>query len=438
MKKAIAAAGFFLSCGAAAAPGVPAQEGPQRWNLHGQATTVTQYHGSFHSPYAGGNSLQSGEELRTSYTSTLFLGLRAWKDVELYINPELQGGEGFSGVTGIAGFTNGEITRVSESKPQVSLARLFLRKTWDLGDDRVFIRDYANQLAGNYSGRRLTVTLGKFAATDIYDYNIYSHDPRTQFLNWAAMNSGAWDYPADTRGYSWGASLEYTWDSWTARLGSFMVPTGPNGAYFDQDVASARGDVAEVEHRHQFWGRDGAVHLLFFMNHARMGSYRDSLALSPQNPNLADTRQAGRIKYGWAINGEQAITRDIGLFFRMSWNDGATETWHFTEIDRGLALGVSVGGRRWQRSWDRLGLAFVMNGLSPDHRDFLAAGGQGFVVGDGRLNYGLEKILEGYYSLALFNRLSSVTFDFQQVWNPAYNQDRGPVSIFGLRLHLAL
>lgn len=406
----------------------------ETWSLHGQATTVTQGHGAFPSPYAGPNSLESRKEIRTSFTATLFLGRRLWEGGEFYVNPEAASGQGISRVLGLAGAANGEIYRVDSPELKVAVARVFLRQTWDLDGTAEAVARDANQLAGRWSARRVVLTLGRFSASDVFDQNAYAHDPRSQFLNWALMDTASWDYPADTRGYTWGAALELVWDTWALRAGSFLEPKVANGLLFDHHVARAHGDVIEVEHTHEIGGRAGRVRLMGYANHAGMGDYRESLALAPAAPDVTATRREGRIKYGWGLSAEQALTADLGAFLRAGWNDGRTETWAFTEVDRTAAGGLSLAGPRWGRPEDRLGLAAVVNGLSPDHRAYLAAGGEGFILGDGRLNAGQERIVEAYYAFEAA-RGFTVSLDAERVQNPAFNRDRGPLSIFALRLH---
>lgn len=408
---------------------------PETWSFHGQATTITQGHGAFDSPYEGTNSFQSRKEVRNSITSTLFLGRRLWEGAELYVNPELAGGQGDSHVLGLAAAPNGEIYRVDSSELKVSLARLFLRQTWSFGGGAEAVAGDQNQLAGSRDRRRLVLTAGKLALGDIFDVNAYAHDPRSQFLNWALMDTAAWDYPADTRGYSWGAAFELYWDAWALRAGSFMVPTRANGLSFDHQVDRAHGDVVEVEHDHELGGQVGHVRILGYANHADMGSYAESLQQSPLAPDVTATRQPGRVKYGWGLSADQALTGDLGAFLRAGWNDGHTETWVFTEVDRALAAGLSLAGSAWARSQDRLALSLAVNGLSPDHRDYLAAGGLGFMLGDGRLNYGQERLIETYYAIGL-GRFLTATLDAQRIWNPGYNRDRGPVDLYALRLHV--
>lgn len=414
-------------------PAARAQDA-ESWSLHGQATTVTQGHGAFPSPYAGPDSLESRKEIRTSFTTTLFLGRRLWEGGELYVDPEAAAGQGDSHVLGLAGAPNGEIYRVDSSALKVSLARVFLRQTWNLGGGAEAVAPDQNQLGGTRRTRRVVLTLGRFSAGDVFDQNAYAHDPRSQFLNWALMDTATWDYPADTHGYTWGAAVEVYWEAWALRAGSFLEPKEANGLLFDHHVARAHGDVVEVEHAHELGGLAGRIRLMGYANHARMGDYRESLEASPSAPDITLTRREGRLKYGWGLSAEQALTADLGTFLRAGWNDGRTETWAFTEVDRTGAAGISLAGTAWERPGDRLGVAALVNALSPEHRAYLAAGGLGFILGDGRLDAGQERILEAYYALAAAPGLT-VSLDAQRVENPAYNRDRGPVSIFALRVH---
>lgn len=409
-------------------------EEPETWSIHGQGTTITQGHGAFSSPYAGDNSLEARKEVRNSFTATLYLGRRLWEGAELYVNPELIAGQGVSSVLGLGAAPNGEIFRVDSPELKLALSRLFLRQGWNLGGSTESVAADQNQLAGSHARRRVVMTVGKLALGDIFDANVYAHDPRTQFLNWALMDTSSWDYPADTRGYSWGLALELYWDDWAFRAGSFMVPTRANGMSFDSQVSRAHGDVIEVEHDHEIGGRAGHVRVLGYANHAQMGRYRQVLETSPGPPDVTQSDQPGRVKYGWGLSADQAVTEDLGVFVRAGWNDGRTETWAFTEVDRTLAAGLSLAGSRWSRVQDRLGVALAINGLAQDHRDYLAAGGLGFMLGDGRLNAGQERLLETYYALSL-GRFLTATLDAQRIWNPGYNRDRGPVTLYALRIH---
>jgi high affinity Mn2+ porin len=406
------------------------------WSLHAQTTYQLQTHGSFESPYEGTNSFQDRSETRGSFTATVFLGRRLWTGGEAYVNVEALAGQGLSRVLGLAAPPNGETYRVDSTELKANLARLFLRQTFALGDKIEAREDEENHLAGRVPSRRFAVTLGKVSGTDVFDDNAYAHDPRTQFNNWSLWANGAWDYPADTRGYTWGVALELAFDEWAFRLGSFLEPREANGLEFDHDVARAHGDVVEIAHRHALSGRSGAVRLLAFWNHARMGVYRDAIALSPVAPDVTATRAPGRSKYGFGLNLEQEVVPGLGAFLRAGWNDGRTEAWAFTEIQRTLAFGASLDGRSWKRPGDLFGAGFVLNGTGADHRDYLAAGGLGFMLGDGRLRAGNESVFEFFYRAAL-GRFVALSVDLQRFANLAFNADRGPVTIYGFRLHAA-
>ncbi|HEX7616946.1 MAG TPA: carbohydrate porin [Thermoanaerobaculia bacterium] len=421
----------------AAPPSVAAADAavPERdWSLHGQLTWQLQGHGSFDSPYEGPNSFQNRKETRGSFTSTLFLGRRLWTGGEAYVNAELIAGQGLSRVLGLAAPPNGETYRVDSVQLKPNLARLFLRQTIALGGDEEPQDDEENQIQGRRAARRIVVTAGKFSGTDVFDANSYSHDPRTQFNNWSLWANAAWDYPADTRGYTWGVALELYRDAWAVRLGSFMEPREANGLEFDHDVSRAHGDVLEIEHRHALSGRPGAVRVLAYWNHASMGVYRQALNLAPGAPDITATRTPGRSKYGLGLNLEQEIASGIGAFLRAGWNDGKTESWAFTEIERTLALGATVRGDPWKRPRDLFGVAVALNGINGDHRDYLAAGGLGFMLGDGSLHASTEEVLDAFYRVSLAS-YAAVTLEFEHYTNPAFNQDRGPLTVYGLRVH---
>jgi high affinity Mn2+ porin len=409
------------------------QPSADRWSIHFQATSIGQHHGSFRSLYEGSNSLPAHPESRVSLTATAFLAYRLNSWTELVVNPEIAGGEGFGQVTGIAGFTNGEIPRVAQATPSLYLARAYVRNTWALGPEMQEVEDGPNQLAGSVPVCRFTLVTGKFAITDYFDNNSYSHDPRRQFMNWSLMSNGAWDYPADTRGYTIGTMQELTLRNWSLRAATVMEPTEANGATFDTRVAKNRGEVVEWENRYRPLGHSGALRILGFLNRERAGTFRNAI-LPDGATDLAATRRPGTKKYGFGVNAEQEMTTNIGAFARYGWSDGKTESWAFTQIDRSLSGGISIQGRLWKRSTDSVGLAAVRNYLSGDDRRFLAAGGIGFIIGDGRLNYGPESIAEAYYAWHA-TRGWTLTLDYQHVADPAYNRDRGPVSVASLRLH---
>jgi high affinity Mn2+ porin len=405
----------------------------ERWSIHFQATSIGQHHGSFHSLYEGPNSLPPHPESRVSLTATVFLAYRVNSWTELVFDPEIAGGKGFGQVTGIAGFTNGEIPRVATPTPTLYVARGFMRNTWAIGPETQAIEADQNQLAGAQPVRRFTLITGKFALTDYFDDNKYSHDPRTQFMNWALMYNGAWDYPADVRGYTVGAMQELTMRSWSLRVASALEPTEANGPTLDTRIAKNRGEVAEWEQRYSPKHRPGVLRLLGYLNRERAGTFREAPLVSGV-ADLGPTRRPGTEKYGFGVNLEQEIAPDIGAFARYGWSDGKTEAWAFTQIDRSLSGGISIDGKLWKRKSDRIGIAAVRNYLSGDQRSFLAQGGLGFIIGDGRLNYAPESIAESYYAWQVI-RDWTLTLDYQRIVNPAYNRDRGPLSVATLRVH---
>jgi high affinity Mn2+ porin len=406
----------------------------RNWSLHFQATSIGQQHGWFWSLYEGENSLPSNPEHRVSVTGTVFLSERLNRHWDFVIDPEIAGGRGFGAVTGIAGFPNGEIPRVASATPTLYLARGYVRYTVGIGGEVEHLESAPNQAPGIVPVSRFSWITGKFAITDFFDNNSYSHDPRTQFMNWSLMYNGAWDYPADVRGYTIGTFQELEMRNWAFRAATVMEPTEANGPTLDTRVGRNRGLALEFERRNTIAGRHGALRVLAFENKEHAGTYREALHLSPVAPTLGATRRDGVAKYGFGLNVEQALSQDVGVFGRYGWNDGKTETWAFTEIDRSLSGGLAFKGARWGRRNDTVGLAAVRNYLSGDHRAFLAASGYGFIIGDGRLNYRPEQIVECYYAVPL-KAGWTITGDFQRITNPAYNRDRGPVSVQTIRLH---
>jgi len=406
------------------------------WSLHGQLTAIVQGYPTFRSPYEGANSLAGSGQVRETVTATAFLGARLWPGAALYVNPEIAQGFGLSTTLGVAGFPNGEATKVGSAPPKIYLARLFLREVIGFGGGTEDLEAAPNQLAERVDVSRLTLTLGGVAASDFFDGNTYAHDPRTGFMNWALWESGAWDYPADARGYTYGAAADLHGAAWSLRGGFFLMPTEPNGPNLNLDFVHQFGTLVEGEQRFTLGQRPGAVRALAYLNQAKMGSYFESVALSPVDPSLTATQTKLRHKYGFATSVEQEITEALGAFARLSWNNGTTESFAFTEIDLSAAVGFVLQGSRWGRPDDAMGLAAVVNGLSQQHRRYLAAGGLGIILGDGRLHAGPETIVEFYYSLQL-SRPLALTLDEQLVVNPADNRDRGSVSISALRLHLA-
>ena len=409
----------------------------ENWNAKFQATYVYQSKRILPAGYSGQNSLRTAQERSYSFTSTAALGYRPWSNGEVYFNPEVALGVPLSGLTGLGGFSNGEIARVSGPSPTLYRARLFARQTIGLGAGRESVEGDANQLAGSMDKRRVVLTVGNLSVIDIFDDNAYSHDPRTQFMNWSIMTPGAYDYAADARGYSAGIAIEYFHDEWAVRAGRFAQPREPNQLPLEYRLTRHYGDQIEIEHAHKVYEQPGKIRLLAYRNRALMSRYED--ALDPANqtgpvPSLADVRSRDRTKRGFGINLEQAIGPDLGAFLRSMWSDGRTETYAFTEIDRSFSSGMILRGNRWRRALDSVGLALSRNGLSAQHRNYLARGGLGFFIGDGRLDYRAEQIFETFYSYGI-NKTNQVSIDYQRIANPAYNADRGPVTIVSLRLH---
>jgi hypothetical protein len=410
--------------------------GEEAYGAKFQATYVWQRKYPFGAAYTGTNSLIPETEKSYSFTATAALGARTWKGGEVYFDPEVAQGVPLSHLAGLGGFTNGEIARTTGPTATVYVARAFLRQTWDLGGDREAVEAAANQLGGSVDSRRLVLTAGKLSLLDLFDENAYSHDPRTQFLNWSLMTHGAWDFAADARGYSWGVALEYFDGPWALRGARFVMPKESNALALNPHIFASFGDQIELEHAHTLGGEAGKLRLLAYRNQADMGGYRDSTAdaaAAGATPDLATSRKK-RVKYGFGIDLEQSLSSSVGVFARASWNNGEAEEFAFTEIDRSISAGFLIKGTAWSRRSDSLGVALVRNGISGPHRDYLAAGGLGFFIGDGRLSYRTENIFEAFYSLGVVNEVW-VSADFQRIFDPAYNSDRGPVSVASARLH---
>ena len=434
---ALAARGVFFVCLLASQTIAAAELPPEEvWGAKFQATYIWQHKRPFDARYTGANSLTPAREQSHSFTATAFLGMRPWRGGELYFNPEIAAGVPLSALTGLGGFSNGEITRSSGPNPKLYRARLFLRQTWGFGGGKEAIDSDQNQLAGNVDRRRLVLTAGNLAILDLFDDNIYAHDPRVNFLNWGLMTHAAYDYAADSRGYSRGMALEYYHDEWALRAGRFIQPRLPNQLALNPHIFTIYGDQVEIEHGHTIAGQPGKLRFLAFSNRANMVSFADALRLGVDITDpLAESVRRVQNKRGFGINVEQALSPSFGVFARAAIADGRTETYAFTEADRSLAVGAVVKGSAWTRPQDTIGFALLRNGLSSDRRNFLSNGHLSFFIGDGGLTYGPEQIIETFYSLGAMKG-TWATFDYQRIRNPAYNADRaGPVEIWSLRLH---
>jgi high affinity Mn2+ porin len=406
------------------------------WNVHAQTTILPQGYPSFRSPYEGINSLPGRGQIQTTWTTTAFLGVRLWNGGEFYFNPELAQGFGVNGTVGLDAFPNGEAQKAGAEYPRIRPQRYYLKQTFGLGGEQEEVADGANQLSGKRDIDRITLIVGRFAVGDFFDGNAYAKDPRADFMNWAMWSSAAYDFPADLPGYTRGAVVELNRKDWAVRAGYFQVPNAPNT---DVLVFKTGGSVVEFEERHTIFDQPGKLRLGAFANSGNTGNYREALAIVAADPTLDINAvmtgiQHTNLKYGFYANLEQQIAKDVGLFARASWNDGQNQILSFTDIDRSLSGGLSIKGSYWGRPNDTIGIGGAINGLSAANRDFLAAGGLGLLIGDGQLNYRPERVLETYYAYSL-NKNVTLTADYQLITNPAYNADRGPVSIFSGRLH---
>ena len=404
--------------------------------LHAQATFVWQGHPAFHSGFRGANSLDPAARGNETFDLTVYAGLRLGAQTELWINPEVDQGFGLSNTLGVAAFPSGEAYKVGQSVPYMRLQRLFVRHTIDLGSQTTDVEADLNQLRGRQGAERVVLTIGKFSVGDIFDANRYAHDPRSDFMNWALIDTGTFDYAADAWGYTVGAAVEWYVGAMTLRGGLFDLSVVPNSKALDPRFAQFQG-VGEVERR---WGpeeRQGKLKLTAYLTRGRMGSYLDALALASVSKAPADISLVRRYgsRMGVSLNLEQPLGQDLGLFARAGWAQGSREAYEFADIDRTLAGGISFRGQGWGRLDDTIGLAGVVNDISPIHRAFLNAGGTGILIGEGRLpRFGAESAIEVYYNYAVSKR-ARLTGDLQYVHNPAYNRDRGPVVVAGLRLH---
>jgi len=407
----------------------------QEWDAKFQSTYIWQQKEPFSASYSGPNSLGTAREDSFSFTTTAFLGYRPWENGEIYLNPEIAAGHPLSNLEGLGGFTNGEMQKSAGTVPNLYVARLFLRQTWGVGGDDVSIESGQNQLAGVTESNRVVLTVGNLAVNDIFDASAYAHDPRTQFLNWSFLANGAYDFAANARGYTWGAAIEDYHNNWTWRIGRFLLPKQPNQEALDPHVFQHYGDQLELEHRHQLEGKQGTARLLVFHDRAVLARFSDAMnSANGGVPDITQVRIREQDKYGYGINLEQTLADNVGGFARAMLSDGKSETDAFTEIDQSFSLGAEFKGALWAHPSDTFGLAFAENQLSHDRRNYLAAGGISFFLGDGALNYKPEQIVEGYYTWG-FAQHYWVSLDAQHISNPGYNASRGPLYVAAIRLH---
>lgn len=423
-------------------PALPpaAPEPYDRFWVSGQANFIEQMHGRFRSPYEGSNSLRDTSERALSRVLTLYTGVQLNRSLEFLFDVETAGGGGVSDALGLGGFTNLDVVRNPTLGTAPYVSRVMLHYTIPLGTEMTEATRNPFNLASSVPVRRLELRAGKMSTADLFDVNSVGSDSHLQFMNWTADNNGAYDYAADTRGYTYGLVAELTDRNWTLRFGEMLMPKIANGTHLDANLARARAENLEFEWRRSLIQKRAAViRPLVFVNHANMGSYRAAIdgfkSGAGPVPDVTAYRKQGRVKYGFGLNIEQELTASLRVFGRLGWNEGRNESFAYTEVDRQGSLGADVRGEWWKRKQDKLGAALMINSLSPDHRQYLALGGQGFLLGDGALRYGREKIFEVYYNFHVWRGVS-VSADLQRVWNPGYNRDRGPILVPGFRLHI--
>ena len=422
----------------------------QRWNFHVQNTDIVQGYPGFPAQYSGPQSLPSVGQARETVSLDVMAGFRLWSGAEAYVDGLMWQGFGLNNVLGIEGFPSGEAYRIGTAVPNGTIARLFIRQTIDLGGKHEDVPDDDFTLAGQRDISRLTFTLGRFAAVDIFDTNAYAGDSRTQFMNWGLVSNETWDYPADVIGYDTGLAVELNQPKWTLRYGFLQVPNEQNSFTAEDQILTwphnssghdgpfflAWAMVTEFERRYSVNTHPGAVRFLAYLNRADMFSYSGAIPILRANAVGADVTAASayRSKYGFGLNWEHEIAKNVGVFSRLGWNDGQEEAWMFTDIDYTASLGLSLKGEAWHRPGDTFGLAGLTNGISRVEQEFFEVGGLGILAGDGNLNYGWEKILETYYDVSICKTVHA-SADYQFISDPAFNRARGPVSVFGIRLH---
>jgi len=420
-----------------------------RWFLAGQANVIFQAHAPFHSPYEGRNSLLCRGEYKTSLVGTLFMGAEILRNpshhLEAIYDEESAAGRGISEALGLAGFTNLDVVRNPSLGPVPYLARVQLHQTIGLSAKLVDAERGPFSLATQVPERRIELRVGKLGLPDTFDLNGVGTDSHLQFMNWTTDNNGAWDYAADTRGYTYGGIAEYDDHAFSARYGVALMPIVANGINLDWDLRRASGQNVEVEWRHSLLGglvapdRKGVVRALSYVNHANMGDYRQQNmkfleGLTP-TPEITAHGLQSTVKYGFGLNAEQELTDNLRVFGRFGWNEGQHESYAYTEVDQTIEFGGDLAGKQWGRPDDKVGVAFVTNAIKRDHQEYLKLGGLGFILGDGHLNYAREDILEGYYTLHTWRGLF-YALDAQFIDHPGYNQDRGPVLVESVRMHV--
>ena len=404
------------------------------WFVHGQATFVLQGHPGFRSPYRAEGSMRPAAQAANTLSTDLVVGRRLWAGAEAVVDLSVTRGYGLANSTGVAAYPNNEAFRLGSTAPAFFVPRAFFRQTIGLSADMAEAEEDPLRFTAPLPRERVTITIGKFSTWDIFDRSAYAHDARTQFLNWALVGAGAVDYAADARGWTVGAAAEWEDGTWGLRAGAFQVARRVNGLFLDPAPTRAFQLLGEVDRFTRLGGRPGAVRLILGLSRTRQSRWGE---LDPRDPESFELNPSGyRAKRMAALTFEQELADELGAFARLSWNDGRTQNWMFTEMDRAISAGLSLKGGRWGRPEDTVGLGGNVGWASEGRRRYLAAGGIGFITGDGALRGGAEYVAEAFYDAAVAPGIN-LALDVQHAANPAYNRDRGPITFVALRARAA-
>jgi len=413
-------------------------------NIHGQTTYINQRYNNFTSSYSGMNSMSAQKSMAYTWSGTLFFGARVAPNTDIYFNPEVVSGVPFSDLVGLGGFSNGEATKAAGLNAKFYSARAFLRQTINQEGDKVVLENEANQITQTVSSNRVVLTAGQFSTLDIFDDSRYAKDPRIQFMNWGNMTYLAYDYAADARGYSTGLAGEWYLSNWVMRAARMLAPKSPNGRDLNWQIFNTYGDQIEVERQHNIADLPGKVSVLAYRNRMILARFQDAtnyvVANNAQGTQaINNVRTNYQYKTGVGINGEQALTKDLGIYGRAFTSDGHTETMSFTEADNSISVGMGLNGTSWSRPKDTIGISMMQNGLSSYRKNYLQSGGVSYFIGDyagpgQAISYRPERIGEVYYNATVIKNVLA-GLNFQHINNPAYNAARGPVNILSFRIH---
>lgn len=413
-------------------------------NIHGQTTYINQRYNNFTSSYSGMNSMSAQKSMAYTWSGTLFFGARVAPNTDIYFNPEVISGVPFSDLTGLGGFSNGEANKSAGLNAKFYSARAFLRQTINQEGDKVVLENEANQITQTVSSNRVVVTAGQFSTLDIFDDSRYAKDPRIQFMNWGNMTYLAYDYAADARGYSTGLAGEWYLSNWVMRASRMLAPKSPNSRDLNWQIFNTYGDQIEVERQHNIADLPGKVSVLAYRNRMILARFQDAtnyvVANNAQGTQaINNVRTNYQYKTGVGINGEQALTKDLGIYGRAFTSDGHTETMSFTEADNSISVGMGLNGTSWSRPKDTIGISMMQNGLSSYRKNYLQSGGVSYFIGDyagpgQTISYRPERIGEVYYNATVIKNVLA-GLNFQHINNPAYNAARGPVNILSFRIH---